>query len=100
MLEMFVEGEARDRLHDTAPEVGLAPGVLKALVFLQPGVGTRLGDLADRWACDASYVTTVADALQERGLAKRVPHPTDRRVKTLVLTAKGTRTRERAFRLL
>lgn len=38
---------------------------------------------------DPSYVTVVADRLEARGLIERQPHPTDRRVKNLVLTTKG-----------
>ncbi|MEM8923074.1 MAG: MarR family transcriptional regulator [Actinomycetota bacterium] len=40
---------------------------------------------------DPSYVTLVADRLEKLGLIERQPHPTDRRVKNLVLTAKGKR---------
>ena len=47
--------------------------------------------LADRMGIDASYVTTIADQLEERGLIERRPHPTDRRVKSLALTEAGRR---------
>jgi MarR family transcriptional regulator, organic hydroperoxide resistance regulator len=50
--------------------------------------------LADRMGIDASYVTTIADQLEERGLIERQPHPTDRRVKSLALTAEGRRLRD------
>jgi MarR family transcriptional regulator, organic hydroperoxide resistance regulator len=50
--------------------------------------------LADRLGIDASYVTTIADQLEERGLIERQPHPTDRRIKSLALTAEGRRLRE------
>ena len=50
--------------------------------------------LADRMGIDASYVTTIADQLEERGLIERRPHPTDRRVKSLALTAEGRRLRD------
>jgi DNA-binding MarR family transcriptional regulator len=50
--------------------------------------------LADRLGIDASYVTTIADQLEERGLIERLPHPTDRRIKSLALTAEGRRLRE------
>ena len=40
---------------------------------------------------DPSYVTLVADRLEGLGLIERQPHPTDRRVKNLVVTAKGKR---------
>ena len=51
--------------------------------------------LADRLGIDASYVTTIADQLEERGLIERRPHPTDRRIKSLALTAEGRRVREK-----
>jgi MarR family transcriptional regulator, organic hydroperoxide resistance regulator len=50
--------------------------------------------LADRLGIDASYVTTIADQLEERGLIERRPHPTDRRIKSLALTPEGRRLRE------
>jgi DNA-binding MarR family transcriptional regulator len=50
--------------------------------------------LADRLGIDASYVTTIADQLEERGLIERRAHPTDRRIKSLALTAEGRRLRE------
>ncbi len=45
--------------------------------------------LAERLSCDASYVTGLADRLEERNLVERVPDPDDRRVKQLVLTDRG-----------
>ena len=48
-------------------------------------------DLANCLEIDPSYVTLVADRLEQLGLIERQPHPTDRRVKNLVLTAKGRR---------
>jgi DNA-binding MarR family transcriptional regulator len=47
--------------------------------------------LAERLGIDASYVTTIADQLEERGLIERRPHPTDRRIKSLALTREGRR---------
>jgi MarR family transcriptional regulator, organic hydroperoxide resistance regulator len=46
-------------------------------------------DLGKRMHCDPSFVTLVADMLEKRGLARREPHPADRRVKNLVLTDEG-----------
>ena len=51
-------------------------------------------DLATCMEIDPSYVTVVADRLEELGFIKRQPHPTDRRVKNLVLTTKGERFKE------
>jgi DNA-binding MarR family transcriptional regulator len=49
--------------------------------------------LAERLGIDASYVTAIADQLEERGLIERRPHPTDRRIKSLALTPEGRRFR-------
>ncbi len=102
MHSLFMEGEAHDRVHRICGELGLSPPLLKAFVHLGTldDGGLRMSDLAETWGCDASYVTTLADGLQERGLAERRPHPTDRRVKTIVLTPEGRAKRERALELL
>lgn len=57
-------------------------------------------ELADFWGCDASYVTSLADALEDRGLTERRPHPTDRRVKMIALTEEGVAAKKRAYEVL
>ena len=51
--------------------------------------------LADAWGCDASNATWIVDRLEARGLAERRAKPGDRRVKLVVLTPEGLRTRQR-----
>jgi DNA-binding MarR family transcriptional regulator len=53
-----------------------------------------MGELAKQLACDNSNVTWITDRLEERGLVERRPSPRDRRVRLLVLTAKGRRLRK------
>lgn len=48
-------------------------------------------ELAHCMDFDPSYVTVVADRLEKLGLIERQPHPSDRRIKNLVLTPKGKR---------
>jgi DNA-binding MarR family transcriptional regulator len=93
-------GQGHERMAEASEAEGLSPGLLKTLFHLAPGDGEPMRDLADHWRCDASYVTSLADALEERGLVERRPHPTDRRVKMIVLTEEGVAVRERAFELL
>jgi len=52
-------------------------------------------DLGKRMHCDPSFVTLVADMLEKRGLARREPHPADRRVKNVVLTEDGVALKQR-----
>jgi DNA-binding MarR family transcriptional regulator len=87
-------------MRETCSATGVSAGLLKTLFHLEPGRGVPMRDLADHWGCDASYVTALTDALEERGLVERRPHPTDRRVKMIVLTRKGAAARERGFDLL
>ena len=44
-------------------------------------------ELGQRMHCDPSFVTSIADMMEKRGLAVRESDPADRRVKRLVLTA-------------
>jgi DNA-binding MarR family transcriptional regulator len=64
---------------------------MKALRQLDGVVSMK--DLGQRLHCDPSFVTMIADALEERGLARREPSPTDRRIKNLVLTPRGLETK-------
>ena len=70
-----------------AQELGVPMPFVKALHML--GSPLAMKELGRRMHCDASFVTLVADMLEKRGLARREPHPADRRVKNLVLTEDG-----------
>ena len=49
--------------------------------------------LADEWQCDPSNATFIVDRLEELGLVSRQPLLHDKRVKLVVLTRKGEKTR-------
>ncbi|MGB0114090.1 MAG: MarR family transcriptional regulator [Ilumatobacteraceae bacterium] len=49
----------------------------------------KLKSLADQVGMTARNLTAIADGLEADGLARRVDHPTDRRVTLLELTADG-----------
>src|SRR5438093_11018516 len=86
MLGFFFSGQAHGRMQEASAAVGLSPGVMKTLLQRNTEDDVAMRDLADLWRCDAPYVTSVADSLEERGLAERRPHPTDRRIKMLAIT--------------
>jgi DNA-binding MarR family transcriptional regulator len=91
MLGLFFE--QRGRMLAVAQEFGLAPQQAFAMMNLRADEPIKLSDLATKLHCDNSNVTGIADRLEAAGLAERRPHPTDRRVKTLVLTERGTEVR-------
>lgn len=81
----------RDVLFQALGELQLTPPHGHALITLLHGGPTRMRDMAEHMACDASYITSVADRLEELGFAERRPAADDRRVKELALTKKGER---------
>jgi len=89
-----------DYIVATAPErvavlerLGLTPAESRALTTLDPKTGRSMRSLADEWSNDPSNATWLVDRLERRGLAKRVAKDGDRRVKAVVLTAKGKKLR-------
>lgn len=70
-----------------AAEQSIPAPVIKVLHILDGPLAMK--DLGRKMHCDPSFVTLVADMLEKRGLARRQPHPADRRVKNLVLTDDG-----------
>src|ERR1700723_2187362 len=76
-----------------AAELGLTVSDTKALVMLETPMTMK--DLGLRMGCDPSFVTSIADALEKHGLARREPSLRDRRSKNIVLTPEGVSVRER-----
>ncbi len=70
-----------------AQRLGIPIPFVKALHTMDCPIAMK--ELGKRMHCDPSFVTLIADMLEKRGLAKREPHPADRRVKNLVLTEAG-----------
>lgn len=81
MGRIIREGEA------LAQELGVPMPFVKALHQMDCPLAMK--ELGKRMHCDASFVTLVADMLEKRGLARREPHPADRRIKNVVLTDDG-----------
>jgi DNA-binding MarR family transcriptional regulator len=79
--------------HAIAARFDLTPPDLLALFKLEDPMPMK--DLARLMACDASFITVIADSLEARGLVRREPGQRDRRVKNLVLTTEGIAARER-----
>ena len=75
-----------------ASDFGLTGSDAKALFMLQAPMTMK--ELGQRMSVDPSFVTTVADALEKRGLARREPSQRDRRSKNIVLTPEGARLRD------
>jgi MarR family transcriptional regulator, organic hydroperoxide resistance regulator len=100
LFQLFFEGVGQRRFHEACDATGLAPGVLKTLLKLDPGQEVPMRDLAVTFRCDPSYVTSLVDALEEAGLAERRLHPGDRRVRVVAATERGLRTKDEVRKIL
>jgi len=81
----------RSRVFGVLKDLNLTPGDMKALMALEADPPRPMRSLAEVWACDASNVTWMVDRLEERGYVERRMLASDRRVKTVALTALGTK---------
>ena len=93
LFTFFWSSGSRNAMVLASQELGVTPGHVKALLELEPDQPRPMGALADSMHCDASNATWLVDRLEERGLVERGTVPADRRVKTVVLTPLGAKTR-------
>jgi DNA-binding MarR family transcriptional regulator len=91
LFEQLVE-----RFEDLAKRFSLPAFCLKALHMLSSPMPMK--ELGQRFHCDPSFVTAIADMLDSHGLSRRETDTRDRRIKNLLLTPKGLALRERVER--
>jgi DNA-binding MarR family transcriptional regulator len=84
---------AHDLSQSIATEFGLTGSDAMALFKLEAPMTMK--ELGQRMGCDPSFITTIADALERHGLARREPSIRDRRSKNMVLTPEGVTVRDR-----
>jgi DNA-binding MarR family transcriptional regulator len=84
---------AHDLGQSLATEFGLTGSDAMALFKLDTPMTMK--ELGLKMGCDPSFITTIADALEKHGLARREPSLRDRRSKNIVLTQEGVTVRER-----
>jgi DNA-binding MarR family transcriptional regulator len=71
--------------------IGADPRTYAVLLALASADGQSQRQLSERLGIHRNAMVTVIDNLEHRGLAKRLPHPEDRRAVAVTLTAKARR---------
>jgi DNA-binding MarR family transcriptional regulator len=71
--------------------IGADPRTYAVLLALAGADGQSQRQLSERLGIHRNAMVTVIDNLEHRGLAKRLPHPEDRRAVAVTLTAKARR---------
>jgi DNA-binding MarR family transcriptional regulator len=78
---------AERRARGLQPE--LSDTQLAALALLETHAAMTPGELADHEKVQPPSITRVISSLEERGLIRRMPHPSDRRQVLLTVTDQG-----------
>jgi DNA-binding MarR family transcriptional regulator len=96
MSDLVLDNERRREVSET---LGISFGRARAVRRLarQP---MSMGELAAALGIDPPNATVVVDDLESLGLARRRPHPTDRRAKVVETTRKGKDMARRADAIL
>ncbi len=76
---------------------GVSPARIRLLGALHCKGPQIMCDLGDELGTTPRNVTTLVDGLEEEGLVRRVPHPTDRRATVVELTPPGFATAEKVL---
>jgi DNA-binding MarR family transcriptional regulator len=79
----------RERSQEFA--TGLTPGRLQLLAHLVDNGSTTVGQLASELDVSPPAITRMVDGLEDDGLARRLPHPSDRRAVLVRATPSGQR---------
>jgi DNA-binding MarR family transcriptional regulator len=86
------------RFHEILRPLELEPGEFALLRAVSASDGAPQNALAERLHISPSWMVAIVDDLGRRELLERRPHARDRRVRTLHLTAAGTKLMKQAER--
>src|SRR3954447_18166789 len=84
---------------DALGTIGLTPASFGLLNVLGAREGAIQQELGAAMGVDPSTMVALIEGLEQAGLAKRKPHPNDRRARAVAITPKGRRTLERGRRM-
>jgi MarR family transcriptional regulator, lower aerobic nicotinate degradation pathway regulator len=84
------------RVADALQSIGLTPALFGVLNVLGAREGAIQQELGSAMGIDPSTMVSLIDELESAGLAKRRPHPQDRRARQVSITPKGRRLLQRA----
>jgi DNA-binding MarR family transcriptional regulator len=83
----------RSRLQDG----GMTYARMRLLGALQCNGPQIMSSISDELGVTRRNVTALVDALEEEGLVRRQPHPTDRRATVIEMTGRGERTMDSIY---
>jgi DNA-binding MarR family transcriptional regulator len=82
---------AARRFAERLAAIDLHPPLFRVMNVVDKAEGQSQQAIGEAIGAPASRMVAIVDELEERGLVERRPHPGDRRVRALYLTAEGRR---------
>ncbi|HEY7257097.1 MAG TPA: MarR family transcriptional regulator [Solirubrobacterales bacterium] len=80
-------------------EVGLVPPQFRLMNMIDAAEGSSQQAIAEAIGAPPSRMVALVDELEDRDMVERRPHPSDRRVRALYLTAAGRKLLSRGRRI-
>jgi DNA-binding MarR family transcriptional regulator len=90
---------SHERTAEALESIDMTPALFGILNFLGARKGTIQQEIGAAMGIDPSTMVSLIDDLEKAGLAKRRPHPSDRRAREVSITPKGRRVLERCRKL-
>jgi DNA-binding MarR family transcriptional regulator len=87
------------RIAEPLATIGLTPALFGLLNVLGARQGAIQQELGAAMGIDPSTMVSLIDELEAGGLARRCPHPSDRRAREVAITPRGRRLLERGRRM-
>jgi DNA-binding MarR family transcriptional regulator len=78
-------------------ESGVSYARMRLLAALHCGGPKIMSGISDELGVTRRNITALVDGLEEEGLVRRLPHPTDRRATVIELTDEGGRTMDTLY---
>jgi DNA-binding MarR family transcriptional regulator len=90
---------SHERVAMALESVGMTPALFGVLNVLRARKGAIQQEIGAAMGIDPSTMVSLIDKLEKEGLAKRRPHPSDRRAREVSITPKGRRLLERCRKI-
>jgi DNA-binding MarR family transcriptional regulator len=90
---------SHERTATALQSIDMTPALFGVLNFLGAREGAIQQEIGAAMGIDPSTMVSLIDQLEKEGLAKRRPHPSDRRAREVSVTPKGRRLLERSRKM-
>jgi DNA-binding MarR family transcriptional regulator len=90
---------SHERTATALQSIDMTPALFGVLNFLGARKGAIQQEIGAAMGIDPSTMVSLIDQLEKEGLAKRRPHPSDRRAREVSVTPKGRRLLERSRKM-